>query len=376
MSEVLDLTIELCRRASVTPADGGCQALVAKRLARAGFRIEALRYGEVENLWATHGGEGPVLAFLGHTDVVPTGPESAWSTPPFAPQVRDGRLFARGAADMKGSVAAMVLALERFAREQPAHRGRVALLLTSDEEGVAIDGVRRVVETFRARGERIDFCLVGEPSSKTHLGDVVRVGRRGSLNGTLRVRGVQGHVAFPELALNPIHALAPALAELVAIEWDRGNERFPPTRLQVSNIASGTGATNVIPGTLDMLFNFRFGTASRAEDLMQRTEAVLVKHGLDYRIEWSLSGAPYLTEPGALIDAVRHAVRKHTGIDTRADTGGGTSDGRFVATLGAQVVELGPVNATIHMVDENVLVSDLEKLPDIYFDVAKRLLVV
>jgi succinyl-diaminopimelate desuccinylase len=316
-----------------------------------------------------------VLAFLGHTDVVPSGPENAWASPPFAPVVRDGRLFARGAADMKGGVAAMVVALERFAREHAGHRGQVALLLTSDEEGVAIDGVRRVVEQFRAQGRRIDFCLVGEPSSKTHLGDVVRVGRRGSLNGTLRVRGVQGHVAFPDNALNPIHALAPALAELVAIEWDRGNAQFPPTRMQVSNIASGTGATNVIPGALEMLFNFRFGTASRAEDLMQRTEAVLVKHGLDYRIDWSLSGAPYLTQPGELIAAVRDAVRAATGIDPRPDTGGGTSDGRFVATLGAQVVELGPVNATIHMVDENVLVEDLEKLPRIYFDIARRLLV-
>jgi succinyl-diaminopimelate desuccinylase len=375
MSEILELTLELCRRPSVTPADEGCQALLARRLAAVGFRIEQLRFGAVENLWATHGRDGPVLAFLGHTDVVPTGPESAWRSPPFAPVVRDGRLFARGAADMKGSVAAMTLALERFAREHAGHDGTLALLLTSDEEGVAIDGVRRVVETFRARGQRIDFCLVGEPSSKTHLGDVVRVGRRGSLNGTLRVRGVQGHVAFPDNALNPIHALAPALAELVAIEWDRGNAQFPPTRLQVSNIASGTGATNVIPGTLEMLFNFRFGTASRAEDLMQRTEAVLVKHGLDYRIDWSLSGAPYLTEPGALIEAVRAAVRTHTGIEPRADTGGGTSDGRFVATLAAQVVELGPVNATIHQVDENVSVADLEKLPAIYFDIAKRLLV-
>ncbi|HET7843023.1 MAG TPA: succinyl-diaminopimelate desuccinylase, partial [Xanthomonadales bacterium] len=365
MSDVLDLTIDLCRRASVTPDDAGCQALVARRLAAAGFRIEHLRFGDVDNLWATHGDEGPVLAFLGHTDVVPTGPAEAWKSAPFEPAVRDGRLFARGAADMKGSVAAMVVALERFVREQPAHRGRIALLLTSDEEGVAIDGVRRVVELFRTRGERIDFCLVGEPSSKTHLGDVVRVGRRGSLNGTLVVRGVQGHVAFPDLALNPIHALAPALAELVAIEWDRGNAQFPPTRMQVSNIRSGTGATNVIPGTLELLFNFRFGTASRAEELMQRTEAVLVKHGLDYRIDWSLSGAPYLTQPGALIDAVRHAVRAHIGIDTRADTGGGTSDGRFVATLGTQVVELGPVNATIHQVDENVSVADLEKLPAI-----------
>lgn len=376
MSDVLDLTIDLCRRASVTPDDAGCQDVVAARLERAGFRIERLRYGVVENLWATHGAhDGPVLAFLGHTDVVPSGPERDWHSAPFAPEIRDGRLYARGAADMKSGVAAMTLAADAFARERPVHEGTLAVLLTSDEEGVAIDGVRRVVETFQRRGQRIDWCVVGEPSSKAHLGDVIRVGRRGSLNGRLVVRGVQGHVAFPDLALNPIHALAPALAELVATEWDRGNAHFPPTRLQCSNVVAGTGATNVIPGELVLDFNFRFGTASNAESLMQRVESVLVRHGIDYRIEWFLSGAPYLTPPGALIEAVRGAIRSVVGIAAHADTGGGTSDGRFVATMGAQVVELGPVNASIHKIDENVAIADLERLPSIYLEIARRLLV-
>jgi succinyl-diaminopimelate desuccinylase len=371
---VLELTIELCRRASVTPDDAGCQDLIAKRLAACGFRIERLDYGAVKNLWATHGGDGPVLALLGHTDVVPTGEATQWQSPPFDPTLREGKLYARGAADMKGSVAAMCLALEHFVAAHPAHPGKVGLLLTSDEEGVAVDGIRRVAETFQRRRERLDWCVVGEPSSKHHLGDVIRVGRRGSLNAKLLVRGVQGHVAFPDLALNPIHAFAPALTELAAWRWDEGNAYFPATGFQVSNIRAGTGANNVIPGELHAELNFRFGTASTAESLMQALEAVLVRHHLDYRIDWSLSGAPFLTAPGLLTGAVRAAIRARLGIDAHADTGGGTSDGRFIAPLGAQVVELGPVNASIHKIDEHVAIDDLDALVDIHRDIAQRLL--
>lgn len=374
MSDVLDLTVELCRRASVTPDDAGCQELLARRLAAAGFATERLRYGAVDNLWATHGFGAPVVVFLGHTDVVPAGPVERWASPPFEPTVRDGALYARGAADMKGSVAAMTLALEAFVRAQPQHRGTVALLVTSDEEGDAKDGVRRVVEELTRRHQRIDYCVVGEPSSKTDLGDVCRVGRRGSLHGRLTVVGVQGHVAFPQLAFNPIHALAPALAELCARVWDRGDAHFPPTGFQVSNIHAGTGALNVIPGDAVVDFNFRFAPATGAERLMRGTEAILTRHGLDYRIQWDLSGAPYFTPEGALLDAVRASVRSVTGIDVRPDTGGGTSDGRFIAPLGAQVVELGPVNATIHKIDEHVRLADLERLEPIYRGVLARLL--
>jgi succinyl-diaminopimelate desuccinylase len=371
---VLELTMDLCRRASVTPEDAGCQDLIAARLAACGFRIERLNFGAVQNLWATHGNDGPVLAFLGHTDVVPTGEVSQWSSPPFEPTLRDGKLYARGAADMKGSVAAMCLALEQFVASHPKHAGKVGLLLTSDEEGVAIDGIRRVAQTFQRRNERLDWCVVGEPSSKHHLGDVIRVGRRGSLNAKLLIRGVQGHVAFPDLALNPIHAFAPALAELAARGWDEGNAYFPPTGFQVSNLRAGTGANNVIPGELHAELNFRFGTASTAEALMQALEAVLVQHCLDYRIDWSLSGAPFLTAPGLLTGAVRAAIRARLGIEAHADTGGGTSDGRFIAPLGAQVVELGPVNASIHKIDEHVRIDDLEVLVDLHRDIAQRLL--
>jgi succinyl-diaminopimelate desuccinylase len=374
MSEVLALTTELCRRESVTPDDAGCQDVIGARLERAGFKLEPMRFGNVDNLWATHGGEGPLLMFLGHTDVVPTGPLEAWASPPFAPQVRDGKLFARGAADMKSGVAAMTVALERFVAAHPAHKGTIALLVTSDEEGDAIDGVRRVADTFRQRNTRVDWCVVGEPSSKTHLGDVIRVGRRGSLSARVLVRGVQGHVAFPEKALNPIHAAAPALAELVARTWDEGNAHFPPTSFQISNINAGTGALNVIPGELVVECNFRFSTASTAESLMQGLESVLVRHGLDYRVEWTLSGAPFATAPGLLTGAVKAAVREVVGIDPQANTGGGTSDGRFIAPLGAGVVELGPINATIHKVDEHVAIADLEPLAKIYESIARRLL--
>ncbi len=374
MDEVLDLTIELCRRPSVTPDDAGCQALVAARLRAAGFEIESLRYGEVDNLWATHGSGAPVLVFLGHTDVVPTGPLERWSSPPFEPALRDGQLYARGAADMKGNVAAMALALADFVAAHPTHRGTLALLLTSDEEGPAVDGVRRVVEEFERRGQRIDCCVVGEPSAKTDLGDVIRVGRRGSLHAHLTVRGVQGHVAYPQIAVNPIHRVAPALAELAAHAWDKGNAVFPPTTFQVSNIHAGTGALNVVPGELVLDFNFRFGTASTAEGLMQAVEAVLVRHELDYRIQWELAGAPFATPRGRLVDAVRAAVREVTGIEALADTGGGTSDGRFIAPLGAEVVELGPVNASIHKIDEHVRIDDLARLRRIHRGVIERLL--
>lgn len=375
MSAVLDLTCELIRRASVTPVDAGCQELIAARLARAGFRIESLRYGAVDNLWAVHGEDGPVLAFLGHTDVVPTGPAADWANPPFEPVVHEGLLYGRGAADMKGSVAAFVLALEAFVARHPQHPGRIALLLTSDEEGEAKDGVRRVADTFRCRGERLDWCVVGEPSSSTRLGDVIRVGRRGSLSGYLRVLGVQGHVAYPDKALNPIHAFAPALAELAATRWDQGNADFPPTSFQVSNIAAGTGANNVIPGTLDVSFNFRFCTQSSAADLRQRTEALLQRHGLRYELRWDLSGEPFLTRGGPLRANTVAAIEEICGISTECSTGGGTSDGRFIAPLGADVVELGPVNATIHKLDEHVAVADLERLPALYLAIAERMLI-
>jgi succinyl-diaminopimelate desuccinylase len=376
MSAVFDLTCELIRRRSVTPDDAGCLPLIAERLERVGFRIEHLRYGDVDNLWATHGNAGPTLAFLGHTDVVPSGPEASWQSPPFEPTIRDGRLYGRGAADMKGSVAAMVVALEQFVAAHSEHRGRLGLLLTSDEEGPTnLDGVRRVVEHFHERGERIDWCVVGEPSSKERLGDLIRVGRRGSLSGTLVVRGVQGHVAYPEKALNPIHALAPALVELTAERWDEGNDDFPPTSFQFSNLNAGTGATNVIPGELTALINFRYCTASRAEDLRARTEAILQRHGLDFTLDWNLSGEPFLTPTGGVLrETVVAVCRDLCGIDPEQSTGGGTSDGRFIAPMGAEVVEIGPVNATIHKVDECVDVTELEKLPAVYRAVCERLL--
>jgi len=376
MSDVLELARDLIRRRSVTPEDAGCLPLIGERLERVGFHVEHLRYGEVDNLWVTHGAAGPTLVFLGHTDVVPSGPEAAWQSPPFEPTIRDGRLYGRGAADMKGSVAAMVVALEQFVAAHPEHRGRLGLLLTSDEEGPTnLDGVRRVVEHFRGRGERIDWCVVGEPSSKETLGDLIRVGRRGSLSGTLVVRGVQGHVAYPEKAFNPIHAFAPALAELAAERWDEGNADFPPTSFQVSNLNAGTGANNVIPGELVALINFRYCTASRADDLRARTEAILHRHGLDFALDWNLSGEPFLTPPGGVLrETVVAVCRELCGIDPEQSTGGGTSDGRFIAPMGAEVVELGPVNATIHKVDECVDVAELEKLPAVYRALCERLL--
>jgi len=374
VSAVVDLAEALIRRASLTPDDAGCQPLIAERLARAGFAIEHLRYGDVDNLFATHGAGDPVLVFLGHTDVVPPGPLDAWASAPFKPTIRDGRLYGRGAADMKSGVAAMTLAVEDFVRANPDHRGTVALLLTSDEEGIGKDGVRRVAEEFRRRGQRIDWCVVGEPSSREKLGDLIRVGRRGSLTGRMHVRGVQGHVAYPDRAKNPIHALAPALAELAATRWDDGNDAFPPTSFQVSNLNAGTGADNVIPGALDAVFNFRFGTASSAASLRERVERILKGCGVDATIDWWLSGEPFLTREGRLREAVVAAIAEYCGGAPEASTGGGTSDGRFIAPLGAEVVELGPVNASIHKIDESVALDELERLPRLYLSITERLL--
>ena len=374
MSAVLDLTSELIRRRSLTPDDAGCQALLGERLQRAGFAVEHLQFGDVANLWAMHGSGDPVFVFLGHTDVVPSGPESEWSSAPFEPVVRDGRLYGRGTADMKSGVAAMTLALEAFVAAHPQHRGTVALLLTSDEEGPRnIDGVRRVAEEFRRRGQRIDWCVVGEPSSARRLGDVVRVGRRGSLSGRLVVHGVQGHVAYPEKVRNPIHLAAPALAELAATRWDDGNAEFPPTSFQISNVHAGTGALNVVPGALEVTFNFRYCTASTAPGLRERTEAILRKHDLQFEIDWDLSGEPFLTRAGALRDAVSAAIAENCALTPQANTGGGTSDARFIAPLGAEVVEVGPVNASIHKIDEHIALEELEALPKLYQCIAEKL---
>ena len=376
MSDVLQLTIELITRPSVTPDDAGCQALIAERLKRAGFECEHLRFGEVDNLWATHGdGDGPVLVLLGHTDVVPTGPREAWASDPFAPEIRDGVLYGRGAADMKGSVAAFVVALEDFVAAHPRHAGKVALLLTSDEEGDAIDGVRKVADVFRERGERIDWCITGEPSSKDALGDLLRVGRRGTLSATLTVRGIQGHVAYPDKARNPIHQAMPALAQLAAKRWDEGYESFPPTSLQISNINAGTGANNVIPGELQALFNLRYNPHWNAAQLQSECEAVLRAHGLDYAVHWHRGGEPFHTPEGALRVAAREVLATFAGgVLPEESTGGGTSDARFIAPLGAQCIEVGPVNASIHKVDEHVSVADLERLPDLYFTLIERML--
>jgi succinyl-diaminopimelate desuccinylase len=372
----LELACELIRRPSVTPVDEGCHELMMRRLAALGFQIEAMRIEEVDNFWASHGQQdGPVLCFAGHTDVVPTGPLQAWQHQPFDALIDEqGMLCGRGAADMKGSLASMIIAVERFVAEYPKHKGRIAFLITSDEEGPAQHGTRAVVERLRARNERLDWCIVGEPSSTTLVGDVVKNGRRGSLGCTLSVRGKQGHVAYPHLASNPIHLAAPALAELTVEHWDDGNAFFPPTSFQISNLNAGTGATNVIPGTLEAVFNFRFSTESTVEGLQQRVEAILGKHGLDYHLDWALSGLPFLTEPGALLDAVAASIKSVTGRETKPSTSGGTSDGRFIATLGTQVVELGPVNATIHQINERVLASDLDVLTEIYYQTLVKLL--
>ena len=373
-SPTLALACELIRRPSITPEDAGCQAMLAERLAPLGFRIETMRFAEVDNLWARRGGGGPLLALLGHTDVVPTGPLEAWSSPPFEPTIRDGYLHGRGAADMKGSVAAMVTAIERFVGRYPEHGGSVALLLTSDEEGPSVNGVRRVMEALGKRGERIDWCLVGEPSSTERLGDTVRIGRRGSLSGTIVVRGIQGHIAYPHLARNPVHDLARLLARLADTVWDEGTGHFPPTSFQVSNVTAGTGADNIIPGQAEAMFNFRYSTRHDRDSLVAAVESACRTLGLDCHIDWRLSGEPFLTESGRLIEAVGGAVEAVAGGRPELSTAGGTSDGRFVAPTGAEVVELGPVNATIHGIDERVLVADLDRLSEMYERVLARLL--
>ncbi|UVK82031.1 succinyl-diaminopimelate desuccinylase [Pseudomonas sichuanensis] len=376
LSPTLQLACDLIRRPSVTPVDADCQAQMMNRLGAVGFMLEPMRFEDVDNFWATHGTQdGPVLCFAGHTDVVPTGPVQQWQHEPFEALIdADGMLCGRGAADMKGSLASMVVASERFVQDYPNHRGKVAFLITSDEEGPAHHGTKAVVETLKARNERLDWCIVGEPSSTTLLGDVVKNGRRGSLGAKLTIRGKQGHVAYPHLARNPIHLAAPALAELAAEHWDEGNAFFPPTSFQISNLNSGTGATNVVPGELTALFNFRFSTESTVEGLQQRVAAILDKHQLEWSIDWALSGLPFLTEPGELLDAVASSIKTVTGRETQPSTSGGTSDGRFIATMGTQVVELGPVNATIHQVDERILASDLELLTEIYYQTLVRLL--
>jgi succinyl-diaminopimelate desuccinylase len=374
MSQALDLTRDLLARRSVTPADEGCQQLIAERLAGVGFRVELLPFGNVTNLWARRGRDGPVFCFAGHTDVVPTGPLEEWQSDPFAPAERDGVLYGRGAADMKSGLAAMVTATEEFVAVHPAHSGSIAFLITSDEEGPSVDGTRRVVEVLRSRGEHIDWCVVGEPSSEVFIGDTIKVGRRGSLSGRLTVHGVQGHVAYPQLAENPVHTLAPALAELVSRQWDEGSEHFQPTSFQVSNLNAGTGAPNVVPGELKARFNLRYAPVQSLAKLKTTVEEILRRHGVRYTLEWFVSGEPFYTAPGVLSDAVAAAAAEVTGARPKLSTGGGTSDGRFIAPLGAEVVELGVVSASIHKVNECVRVADIDALHRMYFNVLRRLL--
>ena len=374
MEKTLELCCELIRKPSVTPEDAGCQALMIERLHALNFNCTELPCGDVSNFWAEHGDQGPLLVFAGHTDVVPPGPASRWSNPPFEPTVIDGILFGRGSADMKGSLAAMLIACEEFLAEQPNHAGRIGFLITSDEEGPAVDGTVKVLDYLRERGESIDWCVVGEPASSSTLGDAIKNGRRGSLGATLTVRGVQGHIAYPHLADNPIHRLLPALHALTSEVWDEGNAFFPPTSMQVSNIQGGTGVTNIIPGEVEVVFNFRFSTEVSDDELRQRTASILQAHGLDYAIQWNLSGQPFLTPNGKLLDAAIASVLEVTGKAPELSTAGGTSDGRFIAPTGAQVVEVGPVNATIHKIDERVLASDLPRLASIYKGILTRLL--
>jgi len=370
----LELAQDLIRRRSVTPEDGGCQELIAARLAAAGFKCEPMRFGEVSNLWARRGADRPLVCFAGHTDVVPTGPLAEWQSDPFVPTLRDGRLYGRGAADMKSSIAAFVIAAEYFLKERPKHSGSIAFLLTSDEEGPAVDGTARVVQALKARGETMDYCIVGEPTSADALGDTLKNGRRGSLSGRLTVRGVQGHVAYPHLARNPVHQLAPALAELAKTQWDRGNESFPPTTWQVSNIHAGTGVGNVIPGSVDVDFNFRFSTESTDAGLMQRVEAILRKHGLEYSLSWLLGARPFLSARGRLAQTVAEVCKRHTGRSAELSTTGGTSDARFIIEISPEVLELGPVNASIHQINEHIEVAALDQLAGIYLDTLRALL--
>ncbi|ALO46238.1 succinyl-diaminopimelate desuccinylase [Pseudohongiella spirulinae] len=377
-SPTVDLAEELIRIPSVTPDDKGCNQLMIDRLTELGFSIETMRFGDVNNFWARFGDRSPLLCFAGHTDVVPSGPEKEWQSPPFEPTIRQGRLYGRGAADMKGSLAAMITACERFVgqcREQgkPPH-GSIAFLITADEEGIAINGTRKVIEVLESRGEKIDWCIVGEPSSTDTLGDVIKIGRRGSLHGRLTVHGVQGHVAYPHLASNPVHKAMQPLHELCATVWDEGNEAFPPTTFQISNIHAGTGADNVIPGNLDVVFNWRFSTELDEQAIRERTEEILGQHDIEYSLDWKLSGLPFLTRGDTLISAVTESIREETGVVCQPSTSGGTSDGRFIAPTGAELVELGPCNATIHKIDEYVKVADLDKLSQIYERIMQRLL--
>ena len=374
MSDTLELAKDLISRPSLTPEDSGCQALIAERLSKIGFEIENMRFGETDNLWARRGTDGPLFAFAGHTDVVPTGPEENWKFPPFEPTIENGILYGRGTADMKSSIACMLTACERFVNQNPNHNGSIAFLITSDEEGPAHDGTVKVIETLEARNEKINWCLVGEPSSTAKVCDVIKNGRRGSLGCTLKVKGKQGHVAYPHLAKNPIHEFAPVLKILAETEWDQGNEYFPATSFQVSNIHSGTGVTNVIPGECEVVFNFRFSTAITDTQIRQRVEALLNEHKVEYEIDWALSGQAFLTEPGDLVNASQKAIKDVCGINTELSTSGGTSDGRFIAPTGAQVVELGPLNATIHQVNECVSVADLDTLSDVYENILDNLL--
>ena len=366
MSDTLHLAKQLISRRSLTPLDDGCLDIIGARLAPLGFSLEKMRCGEVDNLWARRGNTGPLVCLAGHTDVVPTGPLDQWHSDPFTPTVRDGMLYGRGASDMKGPLAAFVTAIEKFVDDHPRHRGSIALLLTSDEEGVAVDGTVRVVEALRKRNEPIDYCIVGEPTSVEKTGDTIKNGRRGSLSGALTIKGVQGHIAYPHLVKNPIHLAAPAIAELAATTWDEGNEYFPPTSWQISNIHGGTGATNVVPGTVEILFNFRFSTAGTVDGLKSRVHAILDRHGLEYDLRWELSAKPYLTPRSNLVEVVSAAIREVTGIKTELCTGGGASDGRFIADICPQVIELGPLNATIHKINECVAVADLDALSEIY----------
>ena len=374
MAGTLELAQDLIRRRSVTPEDGGCQALIATRLAAAGFRCEPMRFGEVSNLWARRGSAAPLLCFAGHTDVVPTGPLSEWHSDPFTPTLREGKLYGRGAADMKSSIAAFVVATEAFVRERPKHSGSIAFLLTSDEEGPSVDGTVKVVEVLKKRGETMDYCIVGEPTSVDALGDTLKNGRRGSLSGRLTVRGIQGHVAYPHLARNPVHQLAPALAELAKTQWDRGNESFPPTTWQVSNIHAGTGVGNVIPGSVEVDFNFRFSTESTDASLSQRLEAILKKHGLEYSLSWVLGARPFLSAKGRLAQTVTEVCKRRTGHTAELSTTGGTSDARFIIEIAPEVLELGPVNASIHKLNEHIEVAALDQLADIYLDTLRALL--
>jgi succinyl-diaminopimelate desuccinylase len=376
MSATLALTQELIARPSVSPSDGGCQSVLIQRLQALGFRIETLPFGPVENFWAAHGEGGPVFCFAGHTDVVPTGPVEDWRTEPFVPVIQDGMLYGRGAADMKSGLAAMVTACEEFLAQHPRHRGTIAFLVTSDEEGPSVDGTRRVVDVLKARGQPIDWCLIGEPSSEALLGDTIKIGRRGSLSGRLTVHGIQGHIAYPHTADNPIHALAPALAELTSRTWDQGNAHFQPTSFQVSNLSAGTGAPNVIPGELKARFNIRFSTEQTIESLQATVEGLLRRHGVKYSLEWFISGYPFLTVPGELSAAAVRAVRELLHVTPSLSTGGGTSDGRFIAPMGAQVIELGVVNASIHKVNECVRVADIDRLHDLYRRTLELLLAV